>query len=259
LIGEIEYPFPSGIYLSKLIQKLSKTNNDPSEKKYKDHHQQKQQDEDLLRLLSDISILGCGSVHRYVKELSEVFAMVDAVERAIKLNFGILTGDMQHPVICYCLGDGKYPIGAAALILFLPISRNEKNWKFIAIDPLLPKQDTSESAASQAKATIATSKINATSMLYDRIEIFSGLSQDYCIEKRTNYPSKLSPSLSIIVACHSHAPLEEFWERIPSPKLCVAMPCCAQFSELPKETPIFEYDNYEVYSPKRRIKIFASQ
>jgi len=259
LIGEIEYPFPSGIYLSKLIQKLSKTNNDPSEKKYKDHHQQKQQDEDLLRLLSDISILGCGSVHRYVKELSEVFAMVDAVERAIKLNFGISTGDMQHPVICYCLGDGKYPIGAAALILFLPISRNEKNWKFIAIDPLLPKQDTSESAASQAKATIATSKINATSMLYDRIEIFSGLSQDYCIEKRTNYPSKLSPSLSIIVACHSHAPLEEFWERIPSPKLCVAMPCCAQFSELPKETPIFEYDNYEVYSPKRRIKIFASQ
>merc|ERR1712238_339719 len=260
LIGEIEYPFPSGIYLSKLIQKLSITNNDPLEKKCKDYHQQKQQDEDLLRLLSDVSILGCGSVHRYVKELSEVFAMVDAVERAIKLNFGISTGDIQHPVICYCLGDGKYPIGAAALTLFLPISRNRKNWKFIAIDPLLSKQDTSKSAASPAKATIATSKmkINATSMFHDRIEVFSGLSQDYYIEKRTNYPSKLSPSLSIIVACHSHAPLEEFWERIPSPKLCVAMPCCAQFSELPKETPIFEYDNYEVYSPKHRIKIFAS-
>ena len=39
LIGEIKYPFPSGIYLSKLIQKLSITNNDQSEKKCKDYHQ----------------------------------------------------------------------------------------------------------------------------------------------------------------------------------------------------------------------------
>ena len=259
LIGETEYPFPSGIYLTKLIQKLSHdTGDNLLEKKNKEHRQQKlqlQQDEDLLRLLSDVSILGCGSVHKYAKEVSEAFAMVDAIERAINLTFGISVSDLQQPVICYCLGDGKYPMGAAALSLFLPVSKDRNNWKFIAIDPLLPKQDEST-----VTATTATS--NATSMFHDRIEMFSGISQDYCIEKRADDisvdPTKSPALLSIAVACHSHAPLEEFWERMPSPKLSVAMPCCAQFSELLKEKPIFEYDNYEVYSPKRRIKIFAS-
>ncbi|MGK3740928.1 MAG: hypothetical protein ACI8RD_000912 [Bacillariaceae sp.] len=258
LIGEIEYPFPSGIYLTNLIQKLSHdtiSSDNLFEKENKVHRQQQKQklhqDEDLLRLLSDVSILGCGSVHKYAKEISEAFAMVDAIERAIKLTFGISVSDLQQPVICYCLGDGKYPMGAAALSLFLPISKNRNNWKFIAIDPLLPKQDESMVTATTATAT-GTS--NATSMFHDRIEMFSGISQDYCIEKRADDSSLLS----IAVACHSHAPLEEFWERMPSPKLSVAMPCCAQFSELPKEKPIFEYDNYEVYSPKRRIKTFAS-
>ena len=260
LIGETEYPFPSGIYLTKLIQKLSHdTGDNLLEKKNKEHRQQKlqlQQDEDLLRLLSDVSILGCGSVHKYAKEVSEAFAMVDAIERAINLTFGISVSDLQQPVICYCLGDGKYPMGAAALSLFLPVNKDRFNWKFIAIDPLLPKQD-------ESTVTATTASSNATSMFHDRIEMFSGISQDYCIEKRADDisvdPTKKSPALlSIAVACHSHAPLEEFWERMPSPKLSVAMPCCAQFSELLKEKPIFEYDNYEVYSPKRRIKIFAS-
>jgi len=121
-----------------------------------------------------------------------------------------------------------------------------------------------------ASAENADAKINATSMFHDRIELFSGFSQDYTIEKTPQLPcydgeTSLDAStsndrslLSIAIACHSHAPLEEFWERMPNPKLCVAMPCCAQFSELLKEKPILEYDNYEVYSPKRRINVFAS-
>ena len=30
--------------------------------------------------------------------------------------------------------------------------------------------------------------------------------------------------LSIVVACHSHAPLKEFWERCPRPRLAIVMP-----------------------------------
>jgi len=265
-IEEIEYPFPSGIYSTKLIQRLSTEIENLSERIYDSQHHQREQDTKLLRLLSDVSILGCGSVYRYAKEVSEAFAMVDALERAIKLAFGVGPGDLQRPVICYCLGDGKYPIGAAALELFLQKtscnSSKTNFWKCIAIDPLLPKLDGA-SVVPMASTNNTNSSANATSMFHDRIELFSGLSQDYSIEDTCSpsadgSDSRAPPLLSIAIACHSHAPLEEFWERMPYPKLCVAMPCCAQFSELPKETPIFEYDNFEVYSPKRRIKIFAS-
>jgi len=287
LIGEMEYPFPSGIYSTKLIQGMAAwiaSKDEDNQKEY--HHQQRRrgQDAKLLRLLSDVSILGCGSAQRYAKEVSEVFAMVDALERGIKLAFGLASVDLQKPVVCYCLGDGKYPIGAAALELFLP-KHNENNWKFIAIDPLLPKHDNEsvdlgdDSILASSRTTDVAAIRNETSTFHDRIELFSGFSQDYLIENTPNNArcsnsndnanegddasddrstTKTPVLLSIAIACHSHAPLEEFWERMPSPKLCVAMPCCAQFSELPKEIPISEYDNYEIYSPKRRIKIFAS-
>ena len=272
-IGEMEYPFPSGIYLTKLIQRLSiATDVVPSLENNQQH--QREQDKKLLRLLADVNILGCGSVHRYAKEISEVFAMVDALERGIKLTYGVGAGDLQFPVICYCLGDGKYPIGAAALELFLqknsPKRSSDKNsWKFIAIDPLLPKPDVSSNDSS-IRMLDTDASANVTSLFHDRIELFSGFSQDFSIENTTNTTDEgdasddanksiVPPLLSIAIACHSHAPLEEFWERMPNPKLCVALPCCAQFSELPKETPILEYDNFEVYSPKRKIKIFSSK
>jgi len=241
LIGEIEYPFPSGIYSTKLIQRLSAS--------IENKENIPEQDVKLLRLLSDISIIGCGSVQKYAKEISEAFAMVDALERGIKLTFGVGIGDLQNPVTCYCLGDGKYPVGAAALELFLP--KSSQRWKYIAIDPLLPKRLADDNDVGD----------NATSMYHERIELYSGFSQNFSIQTRSmdnNDITDAPPMLSIAIACHSHAPLEEFWERMPNPKLCVALPCCAQFSELLKETPILEYDNFEVYSAKRRIKIFAS-
>mmetsp|Transcript_8546 Transcript_8546/g.20903 ORF Transcript_8546/g.20903 Transcript_8546/m.20903 type:complete len:497 (+) Transcript_8546:107-1597(+) len=250
-IGEMEYPFPSGIYATKLIQKLSATVADTSSAEDELQQQQRKEDKKLLCLLSNVSIIGCGSVHRYAKEISETFAMIDALERAIKLKFGVGPGDLHHQVVCYCLGDGKYPVGAAALELFLP-KRN--HWKFVSIDPLLPKNGCELPGS---KSTVCAKRnSNATTFFHSRIELFSGFSQDYEIQMTNKTPSE--SVLSIAIACHSHAPLEEFWERMPKPKLCVALPCCAQFSELPKETPILEYDNFEVYSPKRRIKIFAS-
>jgi hypothetical protein len=243
-VGETEYPFPSGVYLTTLIQKMcpasSRDDGRPGNNR--------QDDKRLLKLLASVTKLGGGSIHKYAKEVSEAFAMVDAVERGIKLVYGVASKDLHHQhsrVICYCLGDGKYPVGAAALALSMP-----KNWEFVAIDPLLNACDSESSEGS---------------FRHDQIKIVCGLSQDYAIHPihpgtcetnalTTGYPSLLS----IAVACHSHAPLEEFWDRMSSPKLCAAMPCCAQYSELPKETPLLEYDNFEVYSPKRRIKIFAS-
>lgn len=71
--------------------------------------------------------------------------------------------------------------------------------------------------------------------------------------ERTEHVRK---NLSIVVACHSHAPLAEFWARVPAPKICVTMPCCENYSDLPLR-PIFQYDDFETFTPKRRVKIYA--
>jgi hypothetical protein len=212
-------------------------------------HNWKNEDMKLLQLLSNVSKLGGGSIHRYAKEVSEAFAMVDALERVMwshndqgqhhwlgfPPNGGRGSTIQDFPVTCYCLGDGKYPVGAASLALTMPAS-----WEFVSIDPLLNGEDVE------------------TSTIHRRITIFSGRSQDYNIANNNAYGDGEGARLSIVIACHSHAPLEEFWNRLPLPRLCIAMPCCAQFSDLPKETPILSYDCFEVYSPKRRINVFVS-
>merc|ERR1712070_422964 len=53
---------------------------------------------------------------------------------------------------------------------------------------------------------------NATSMYHERIELFSGFSQNFSIQTRSmdnNDITDAPPMLSIAIACHSHAPLEE--------------------------------------------------
>jgi hypothetical protein len=39
------------------------------------------------------------------------------------------------------------------------------------------------------------------------------------------------------VALCSHAPLEEFWQRVRRPKLCISLPCCSDFGARPMQTP----------------------
>ena len=42
----------------------------------------------------------------------------------------------------------------------------------------------------------------------------------------------MNGELSIVAACHSHAPLKEFWNRVPEPKICITLPCCENFSDI---------------------------
>lgn len=302
-VGQTEYPFPSGLYLTKLIQISSafrrKTSQQCDNRRCGNQGydwQESDSDRRMLDLLSDVTKLGNGSIHKYTKEISEAMAMVDALQRAIKIVFGVppdhLASEKSFDSIrCYCLGDGTYPVSAAALATFLWTEHDEKTkkthtdrakggdwmearrrWAFVSIDPILKFNE--DTTSTDSVPWIAESNHR---MLYDRIECFRGYSQEYIIDARSDRRHEFSAQpasssniytaherhqnpkvLSIAIACHSHAPLKEFWDRMPNPKLCIAMPCCAQYSEIPDETPILTYDDYEVYSPKRRIKIFAS-
>ena len=51
---------------------------------------------------------------------------------------------------------------------------------------------------------------------------------------------------------------KEFWDRLPSPKYAISMPCCGDalsWSKLSISAAL-EYEDYEVFSPKRRIYIY---
>ena len=293
-VGTLEYPFPSGLYLTKLIQRLSTFrkskgnyenrdqrnhrpgNDDDDDDESRRSDSDADNDESMLDLLADVRKIGNGSIYKYTKEISEAMAMADALQRAIKIVYGVPPDDLAtsmsfESIRCYCLGDGTYPVSAASIATFLwtlddnrhrdnsdgsggsKIDRdnvNLKPWKFVSIDPLL-KIDEISNGPSDSNECAEGGKRNIVT--FDRIECFRGYSQEYPIN------SERDPKvLSVAIACHSHAPLGEFWGRMPTPKLCVSMPCCAQYSEIPDETPVLTYDDFEVYSPKRTIKIFSS-
>ena len=226
-VNGIEYPFPSGLYLSRMIHLL----------------QQFPRDNPMVRLLSDVEGMG----NKYAKEMSEVMAMVDAVERGVKLSCGRPCSSLKRPVRIFVVGDGTRPMCASALALtFASLS----NFCFVSIDPLLRP---------------------VAGMNAHRVDQFVGKSQEYTIQARAD------ATLDIVVACHSHAPLQEFWDRLTLHRddsaadiameeesagnraagvLGVVMGCCAEFSKL-NETPICSYDDFEVYSPKRRVHIYS--
>lgn len=186
--------------------------------------------------------------------------MVDATDRAIKLVLGEEPAALSR-VTVYSLGDGKRPLSAAALCLHMPSS-----WKYVSIDPLL--------------------EVDAVDLgeYGDRFSLFRGQSQDFDLSHTrmentttttttaTATKTSITPpatetqeikspsSLAIVIALHSHAPLSEFWTRLGGKKVAITCECCAEYSELHSvgESPIMEFDDFEVYSPKRRVKIYSS-
>ena len=228
--GEMEYPFPTGLYLTRIIQL---TNLYPP-------------DNPLLALLRDTSFYG----NKYSKEMSECMAMADCTQRAVRMVTGYccsiydtvplpptspVASDggketaMPRSVTVYVLGDGVRPLCAAALCLHIP---PQFNWRFVSIDPLMETHDLNLGAYSHC------------------LEVVKGYSQDYEISPTS--------SLSIVIACHSHAPVSEFWNRLSTPKVAIIMACCADYADLPGTEPISQFSDYEVYSPKREIKIYSA-
>lgn len=192
-------------------------------------HRCRSQDLPLLDLLLGDSFGDNKSQHS--KELSESMAMVNAVKKLASLSdetCKIMTAcRISRKVIVYVLADGKQPYTAACLALYMP-----PHWEFVSIDPIMDFDPTRLGDAGQ------------------RIACERKMSQDYMVDTRED-------TVSIVIACHSHAPLQEFWDRLEGPKFCVNMPCCKakEWSHL-TDKPVCEYEDYEVFSPKRFIKLF---
>ena len=294
-LGETEYPFPSGLYLARLISLIQKTTlpqNDPIHQLLSNNYLPAPSNPKKARPTSTFG-------NKYAKEITESMAMVDAVERAMKLCLGQSpppkeswhnnnnnnnsssssachdNNSQRHDhylVRVYCVGDGKYPLTAAAMAFHYP------EWECISIDPIL-----------EPLPCAATSTDNEQPNR-PRLVQFSGLSQDYRIPPIPEMNDRDGGEcddddflyLDIVVACHSHAPLQEFWDRIVErhirrrgppdsssstggdkkhhrhSALAITMACCANYSDLQQE-PALVFEDFEVYSPKREIRIFHAE
>ena len=178
------------------------------------------------QILFDILVATKNANHQG-KELTECMAMVNAVIRS-----GHISGidiESEKNVNIYAIADGIAPYTASALGIFMP-----ESWQYWTIDPLL---DFSEDNLVEYK---------------DRIHLIKMKTEEFTVPDKT----LTNPAVSVVIACHSHAPLQEFWDRVPPPKLGIIMPCCGKsWSSLNLE-PIDVYDDFEVQSPKRKIFIY---
>jgi hypothetical protein len=218
LVNGVEYPSSHGNYLRKIIEKT---------------HRAAAEDLPLLDLLLENTF---GAKKQHTKELSESMAMVNGILKLGSLTdqswIHAPTAGMSERVVVYVLGDGKTPYTAMCIALYMP-----KHWHFVSIDPIMNFDPNALGAGSYS----------------EHISTESKLSQEYVIN---NGEFAGLTTRNIVIACHSHAPLQEFWDRVSSPKMCVSMPCCkAEWSRL-SDAPLLEYDDYEVFSPRRLVKLY---
>jgi hypothetical protein len=149
--------------------------------------------------------------------------ITESMGAAMALWYAVKNLDRSCPnTHVYVLGDGKTPMTGA-------IISKQSRFQVTSIDPRLAKPH------------------------YDnlpRLKLFKGLSQSFTdIEQ--------DASLSIIVGVHSHAPLKEFWDRVPNPKICVVIPCCVP-QNIDRD-PDHEYNDIRIFSKKRTVKIWDNR
>ena len=268
VVDGTEYPSPQGTYLMKLLKLSSSAqigNRQP-----------------LMNALLDAR-----HGNKHAKELSESMAMVNAIHR-INHFTSILT-DISLEVNVFVLADGVMPSTSITMCLFFP------TWSYTSIDPILDYDSSvlgcfssritcvkalSENfiiSSERGKESLNPSgcsesteidSIHSTS--FGSKEIGScdlpgqSVSDTECIARLPGsidsaILSSCSPHggvVNIVIACHSHAPLQEFWDRVPCPKACVSMPCCGKSWSALDEAPVDVYDDFEVFSPKRRIHLY---
>ncbi len=224
---------------------------------------------------------------------------------ASQSSTGLSTTGVTNQVRVYVLGDGKCPLCAAALCLHLP-----GHYSYYSVDPLMMPMYSCQLAQSETSEQIIV-PCEHFGAYRNRFFAVALMSQDFNVPvlgtKNNEEDSNDPKTLSIVVSCHSHAPLQEFWERLQGPKIAITMACCADYAALnahnngekddlstnvldeadvkmtgdssiavPIEpavskragkrgkgglnrqplVPILEFDDFEVYSPKRAVKLY---
>ena len=175
------------------------------------------------KCLAPIADLFTERISSHAKELTESMGVWEALVRFMhdsKLNL-----HKMGRINVYVPGDGKTPRTAALVYM-----QSSSNWQIYSIDPSMNTTPASLGVAST------------------RLHPINGLAEDFIIP-----PDPVA--FSVVLAVHTHAPLQEFWDRVPRPKVCVSLPCCADYGWLNKNLYI-SYSDYEIFSKCKHINIY---
>ena len=236
LVNETIYPIPTGVYLMKFIYAMREAKSGYAK---------------LISLITSQNLFG----NSHAKEISESMACVNGFKKILsKKQINIENYDQMN---VYVVGDGVFPLTALIFMLFF---QNPNFKKFYSIDPLL----------------CFDLNLLENETLSQKIVIVPTLSQSFKVPDISPSPINESSSstgsipinlsdkrmcLNIVIACHSHAPLQEFYSRLPDtyPKCCVSLPCCGKtWSLLDESLLLEEYDDYEIFSAKRKVYLYYS-
>jgi len=157
------------------------------------------------------------------KEITETMGILECLYYKLNVN-------RQSPTTtCYVLGDGTTPRTAATVVI-------SSLFTVYSIDPIL-------------KTTSKHIKDKNIKSLQERLNICKCKSEEFTNINKT-------ATLSIILAVHSHAPLNEFWLRVPSPKIAISIPCCVpQFTDI---EPSGFYVDDKIFSEKNKVVYWMS-
>lgn len=184
-----------------------------------------------------------------IKDYTECQGVIAALWRRLKIYYPVhydvqankLLSDLQgNPrVVCYVLGDGRLAQGAALLALLSPV------WTIHSIDPALSRRSQKHKLLPPNVHLHACRGKDSFLLLF-----FSSLEWAHILPTAEDFQQiDQRASLSIVLAIHSHANLNDFWERIilmaPTQcrrqqscnkarrslkKIAVALPCCFEQS-----------------------------
>jgi len=152
------------------------------------------------------------------KEITESMAAFRATQRYIS-RF-----DMRDPsVTVYCVGDGCTP-RTGALFAY------RTAWSVISIDPALKDKGK-----------------------------WAGIERLSCVREKVEDVGKFGISKkALIVAVHSHADLTEAYRKLCSEDTAIiALPCCVP-QKLFEIEPDYDFQDFGIWSPKRRVLIWEN-
>lgn len=124
-------------------------------------------------------------------------------------------------VTAFCVGDGATPRTGAMLAF-------RSKWFVFSIDPLLPKSG-----------------------------VWPGVNRLAMLSKPVEEVTPITSSKVVIVAVHSHAPLQASVDRFLSStqRIVIAIPCCVP-QTIENIRPDVEYRDDGIWSPQNKVKIW---
>jgi hypothetical protein len=178
----------------------------------------------------------------FSKEITESMAAVYGVVNLATSNAGkqqtvgvnsSFSLKNRNKCVVYVVGDGKRPYTAAALVMMLDM----KN--VYSIDPRMAIPN------STYKSGVLEKGVTKPSLHRCCIEGFS-------------LPNLPNIDFSIVVSVHGHGPISSFYDTIPGKKAWISIPCCSDYGVHPTLSPLMDYVDPNVWSPKNRVFIYTN-